>query len=72
MLKQFTIAVIAACPFPHGRGTPLRIQRLSEALVMAGQMVCLSLVLTTPWDTKNMMPGLPCRSRCWIRYLQLN
>ena len=39
MLKQFTIAVIAACPFPHGRGTPLRIQRLSEALVMAGHEV---------------------------------
>src|SRR6266702_4644266 len=39
MLKQLTIAVIAACPFPHSRGTPLRIQRLSEALVMAGHEV---------------------------------
>ena len=39
MLKQFIIAVIAACPFPHSRGTPLRIQRLSEALVMAGHEV---------------------------------
>lgn len=39
MLKQLTIAVIAVCPFPYSRGTPLRIQRLSEALAMAGHEV---------------------------------
>jgi glycosyltransferase involved in cell wall biosynthesis len=30
--KPLKIAVIAACPFPYPRGTPVRIQRLSDAL----------------------------------------
>ena len=36
---QFRIAVIAACPFPYPRGTPVRIQRLSEALAKQGHEV---------------------------------
>ncbi len=39
MLKPLTIAVVAACPFPLGRGTPLRIQRLAEALAAFGHTV---------------------------------
>lgn len=33
------IAVVAACPFPCPRGTPIRILRLSEALAAAGHTV---------------------------------
>ena len=39
MSKQLTITVIAACPFPYSRGTPLRIQRLSESLAASGHEV---------------------------------
>jgi glycosyltransferase involved in cell wall biosynthesis len=31
--------MVAACPFPCGRGTPIRIQRLAEALVSRGHEV---------------------------------
>jgi glycosyltransferase involved in cell wall biosynthesis len=37
--QQLRIAVIAACPFPVPRGTPIRILRLSEALADAGHQV---------------------------------
>ncbi len=33
------ILVVAACPFPSRRGTPLRVQRLAEALVARGHRV---------------------------------
>ena len=33
------IAMVAACPFPARRGTPLRIERLSEALTELGHQV---------------------------------
>lgn len=33
------ILVVAACPFPCARGTPVRVQRLSEALVEIGHQV---------------------------------
>jgi glycosyltransferase involved in cell wall biosynthesis len=33
------IAMVAACPFPARRGTPLRIERLSEALAQLGHEV---------------------------------
>lgn len=39
MSRQLTIAVIATCPFPYSRGTPVRIQRLSEALASFGHTV---------------------------------
>ena len=37
-LKQglFNVAMIAACPFPCGRGTPVRIQRMAESLAHRG------------------------------------
>jgi glycosyltransferase involved in cell wall biosynthesis len=37
--RPLRIAVIAACPFPVPRGTPIRILRLSEALAEAGHDV---------------------------------
>jgi len=33
------IAMVAACPFPYARGTPIRIQRMAEALVARGHRV---------------------------------
>jgi glycosyltransferase involved in cell wall biosynthesis len=38
-LKPLNIAVIAACPFPYPRGTPVRILRLSEAVAERGHKV---------------------------------
>ncbi|MCB2011912.1 MAG: glycosyltransferase family 4 protein [Geminicoccaceae bacterium] len=35
----YRIAVLAACPFPARRGTPLRIERLTEALIERGHDV---------------------------------
>lgn len=39
MGKSLKIAMVAACPFPFPRGTPVRIQRLSEALCDRGHEV---------------------------------
>ena len=36
---RYRIAMIAACPMPARRGTPLRIERLSEALIARGHDV---------------------------------
>jgi len=36
---RLTVAVIAACPFPARRGTPVRIQRLAEELTQRGHRV---------------------------------
>ncbi len=33
------VAMVAACPFPYARGTPIRIQRMAEALVARGHSV---------------------------------
>ena len=30
----YNVAMVAACPFPCGRGTPVRIQRMAEALAV--------------------------------------
>ena len=35
----FRIAMVAACPFPARRGTPLRIERLADALQARGNEV---------------------------------
>jgi glycosyltransferase involved in cell wall biosynthesis len=37
--RPFRIAVVAACPFPLARGTPVRVLRLSEALADRGHEV---------------------------------
>ncbi len=39
--QQFRIAMVAACPMPSRRGTPLRIERLAEALSARGHKVDL-------------------------------
>jgi glycosyltransferase involved in cell wall biosynthesis len=38
-ILRFRIAMVAACPMPARRGTPLRIERLSEALIARGHHV---------------------------------
>jgi glycosyltransferase involved in cell wall biosynthesis len=37
--QRFRIAMVAACPMPSRRGTPLRIERLAEALSERGHQV---------------------------------
>ena len=37
--RSLRIAVVAACPFPIGRGTPVRILRLTEALAARGHQI---------------------------------
>lgn len=39
MSRKFKVAVVAACPFPFARGTPIRILRMSEALAARGHEV---------------------------------
>ena len=38
-VPRYRVAMIAACPMPARRGTPLRIERLSEALIARGHHV---------------------------------
>lgn len=39
MNRRFNIAMIAACPFPFPRGTPIRIFRMADALAKRGHHV---------------------------------
>lgn len=39
MMRARRIAVVAACPFPYPRGTPIRIQRMAEAVAGLGHEV---------------------------------
>lgn len=38
-MRDFRIAMVAACPFPAPRGTPIRIYRIAEALASRGHAV---------------------------------
>lgn len=49
------IAVVAACPFPAPRGTPIRIQRLAEAVAARGHRVH---VVTYHYGSGEVAPGL--------------
>ena len=40
--RRLRVLVIAACPMPAGRGTPIRVERLSEALVARGHAVTIA------------------------------
>jgi len=39
MIRRYRVAVVAACPFPCPRGTPIRIYRTAEALARRGHDV---------------------------------
>jgi glycosyltransferase involved in cell wall biosynthesis len=39
MIRRYRVAVVAACPFPCPRGTPIRIYRTAEALARRGHEV---------------------------------
>jgi glycosyltransferase involved in cell wall biosynthesis len=39
MVERYRVAMIAACPFPAGRGTPVRVLRLAEALAGRGHEI---------------------------------
>src|SRR3990172_10649695 len=38
-MSHYKVAVVAACPFPYPRGTPIRILRMSESLAARGHEV---------------------------------
>ena len=38
-MSRLRVAVVAACPFPYPRGTPVRILRLSEEIAARGHEV---------------------------------
>ncbi len=39
MSRKYRIAMVAACPFPYPRGTPVRVHRMAEALAHRGHEV---------------------------------
>ena len=53
--RALTIAMVAACPFPARRGTPVRIQRLAEGLAALGHRVH---VVTYHQGTGDVDPAL--------------
>ena len=55
---RLTVAVIAACPFPARRGTPVRIQRLAEELTQRGHRV---VVVTYHHGTGEADPTVEVR-----------
>jgi glycosyltransferase involved in cell wall biosynthesis len=55
MASALRIAVVAACPFPYGRGTPIRIRRLAEGLAARGHEVH---VATYHLGTAAELPGV--------------
>ena len=39
MDRTYSVAIVAACPFPYTRGTPIRVLRMAESLVARGHHV---------------------------------
>src|SRR5690242_4427588 len=39
MTDRLRVAVVAACPFPWPRGTPIRIERIADAVARRGHAV---------------------------------
>jgi glycosyltransferase involved in cell wall biosynthesis len=62
--RRLAIAVVAACPFPARRGTPVRVQRLSEELSRRGHRV---LVVTYHHGSGEADPSLELRRIPTIR-----
>lgn len=70
MKQTLRIAVIAACPFPLARGTPIRILRLAEALAARGHDVH---VLTYPLGDDTAAPTITThRTRPLAGYRKLS
>lgn len=61
---RLSVAVIAACPFPAPRGTPVRIQRLAEELAQRGHRV---IVVTYHHGSGKTDPALEVRRIVPIR-----
>ncbi len=54
-MSPLNVVVVAACPFPAGRGTPIRIQRLAEAVAARGHHVH---VVTYHYGSGEVAPEL--------------
>ncbi|HJU66493.1 MAG TPA: glycosyltransferase family 4 protein [Gemmatimonadaceae bacterium] len=55
MSRALRVVMVAACPLPHPRGTPLRVQRLAEALAAHGHDVH---IVTYHLGTRAAIPGV--------------
>lgn len=64
--ERLRIAMVAACPLPARRGTPLRIERLAEALIRRGHDVQLIAYPVAGVETPMSVPVVRPFNRCWI------
>jgi len=64
---RYRIAMVAACPMPARRGTPLRIERLAEALIARGHHVEIIAYHIADDDQELGFPvhRIFRRRRCW-------
>jgi glycosyltransferase involved in cell wall biosynthesis len=68
-MRPLSVAVVAACPFPYSRGTPIRIHRLSNAIAGQGvQVHVITYHLGQPQnDAVYQLTRIP-RIRTYNRY----
>ena len=68
-MRTLSVAVVAACPFPYSRGTPIRIHRLSNAVAHQGvQVHVVTYHLGEPaGETSYQLTRIP-RIRTYNRY----
>jgi glycosyltransferase involved in cell wall biosynthesis len=67
-MTRYSVAVVAACPFPYPRGTPIRILRMAESLSARGHYVevityHLGQTITDPAFPIRRIPRLPTYRR---------
>lgn len=67
-MSHLRVAMVAACPFPWPRGTPIRIQRIAEAVAHRGHSVHVvtyhlgELLPDSPFHV-HRIPGVPAYRR---------
>lgn len=64
---RLPVAMVAACPFPANRGTPIRVQQMGEALVDLGYDVH---VVTYHIGTERPLPGMTVHRTRPLRFYQ--
>jgi glycosyltransferase involved in cell wall biosynthesis len=68
-MRPLSVAVVAACPFPYSRGTPIRIHRLSNAIAEQGvQVHVITYHLGQPADDAVYQVTRIPRIRTYNRY----
>lgn len=70
MKRPLRVAMVAACPFPAARGTPVRIYRLAEALARRGYDVCVLAYHLGEADARPPFRIRRTRDIAWYRYTE--